>query len=92
MFKKLLPHRWVSWLGLQIVCLLIFYIAFVVGIYALWKEVATFISSVDVAAEARRLYAIALLQATFICLITGTLFQVLKTFARETDSILTPKK
>ena len=92
MFKKFAPHRWISWLGLQIVCLLIFYIAFVVGIYSIYKGVGTFFSPIDTASAARRLYATALLQAALICLVTGTLTRVLKTFARLTRNNLTPKK
>ena len=90
MFKKFAPHRWISWMGLKVICLIIFYIAFAVGIYALWKGLATFFTATDI--QTRRLYITALLQAIILCVTSGTLFHVLKAFARLTRHNLTPKK
>ena len=92
MLKKLLPHRWIPWLGLQVICLIIFYIALVVGIYALWKGIFTFFDAADI--QARRLYVAALLQALILCTMSGTLFHVLKACARVSGRLgnLTPKK
>lgn len=92
MFKKLIPHRWISWQVLQGVCLFAFYVAFGVGLYAAYQGVLTFISPDEGTVNARYLYISALLQAIIICLTAGTLAHVLKTFARVTNVFLTPKK
>lgn len=94
MFKKLAPHRWISWRGLQAVGLCVFYIAFCVGVYALWQWGSSFLAKSDASALSRRLYLTALLQAVFICLASGAFIHSLKVFAllAKQASRLTPKK
>ena len=94
MVNKFFPHRWFSWRVLVFIVQAVFYIAFAVGIDALWQLGATFIHPPAQPATARHLYIAAFLQAGLICLATATLIHMLRTFAVLSGSSrrLTPKK
>ncbi|MBR4681889.1 MAG: hypothetical protein IKP06_01095 [Elusimicrobiaceae bacterium] len=78
MLNKYAPHQWISWRGLRFIALVVFYIAFVVGIYALVRWIGTFVHPSATALLTRRLYLAAWLQATFFCLVSGSFAHALK--------------
>ena len=80
MLNNYAPHRWISWRGIRFIVLLAFYLAFIVGVYALVKLGGTFIHPSPTDLLSRRLYIAAAAQGALFCIATGALAHALETF------------
>ncbi|MCQ2410276.1 MAG: hypothetical protein MJ053_01780 [Elusimicrobiaceae bacterium] len=89
MFKKFLPHMWFTLRGLAVIGKILFYVAFAVGIYALWGLV---FPSENAAQLGRKIYVSAALQAALFCVAAGTLIHLLQTLASTVRALDTTKK
>lgn len=82
MYKQFLPHRWISLVGLEIICRLLFYVAFTVAVYALVRWGLSFVTPAQVTSTARRIYGQAAVQGAFFCVLCSALGHTLKTLHR----------
>ncbi|MBR4356113.1 MAG: hypothetical protein IKP96_06095 [Elusimicrobiaceae bacterium] len=77
MFNKLFPHSWFNLYTLAIISRILFYIAFIVCIYASIRLGLSFIHASQENIGLRPLYLAACLQGGLFCLVTGSLTHLL---------------